>query len=484
MRRANKLSTLLLSVACLALVAGAPSEVRSQGATVYEGARLITGDGAAIENSAFLVEGNRFTQVGRRGDVVAPAGAARVDLTGKTVMPTMIDLHGHYGFQNIPEGTMSKETFPRENLVDHMQRLAYHGVGATVGVGDLVDRSDMKGGRTGWGDVVLKLRDEVVPGAALFKTSGPGMMWPGAGAQGHRSRADVMYPVSNVDEVRAAVADYARIKPEFIKIWVDDRDGRMKTLPPELYRAIVEEADKFGIPVGVHNTKLEDAKGLMRAGVEGWLHTPVRGGDFVDSEIVGIVKDRIVRNFHPTMWVTPGLQGPWMSSHGASPAWIDDPLLKATYSAAQIKEYWGDPLAKLTPAQVERAKKTLADDGGNMMKLRAAGMKVVMGTDTGQTRFFIGYYNHMVLESYVAMGMTPMEVIIASTRDSAAIAKVNSGVVAPNRQADFVVLDANPLDNIANTRKISAVYLRGQEVPRAQLATKWQGQFRRTAQAQ
>jgi imidazolonepropionase-like amidohydrolase len=105
----------------------------------------------------------------------------------------------------------------------------------------------------------------------------------------------------------------------------------------------------------------------------------------------------------------------------------------------------------------------------------------VMGTDTGQTRFFIGYYNHMVLESYVAMGMTPMETIIASTRDSAAIAKVNSGMVASSKQADFVVLDANPLDNIANTRKINKVYLRGEEVPRATLAAKWQSQFRTAA---
>ena len=156
-----------------------------------------------------------------------------------------------------------------------------------------------------------------------------------------------------------------------------------------------ELADKYGIPVGVHNTKLEDAKGLLRAGVEGWLHTPVRGGDFVDDDVIRIVKDRIARNFHPSMWVTPGLQSAWMNSQGATPAWLDDPLLKATYSAAQIKEYWGDPLAKLTPEAAARAKKALADDGGNMMKLRAAGMKVVMGTDTGQTRFFIGYYTRM-----------------------------------------------------------------------------------------
>src|SRR5216684_5822151 len=144
-------------------------------ATVYEGARLITGGGNTIENSAFVVENGRFTQVGRRGELQLPAGAGRVDLTGKTVMPTIVDLHGHLGFQNIPAGTMSKETFTRENLIDHLQRLAFHGVGAVVGVGDLVDRSDMKGGRTNWGDVPLRLREEVVPNAARFRTSGAGM---------------------------------------------------------------------------------------------------------------------------------------------------------------------------------------------------------------------------------------------------------------------------------------------------------------------
>ena len=140
-------------------------------------------------------------------------------------MPTMTDLHGHLGFQNVAAGTMSKETYTRENLIDHLQRLAYHGVGAVVGIGDLVDRADGQGGRTGWGDVPLRLRDEVIPGAALFKTAGAGMAYPGAGAQGHPSRADVMYEVTTPEEARAAVQDYVRMKPEFIKIWVDDRDG-------------------------------------------------------------------------------------------------------------------------------------------------------------------------------------------------------------------------------------------------------------------
>ena len=117
------------------------------------------------------------------------------------------------------------------------------------------------------------------------------------------------------------------------------------------------------------------------------------------------------------------------------------------------------------------------------MQLRAAGMRVVMGTDTGQPRFLIGYFTHLDLESFVAFGMTPSEAIVAATRDAAEIGHFNTGLVAPGRSADFIVLDANPIDNIANTRRINKVYLRGQEVPRAAMRAKWQGQFRRAAPA-
>ena len=140
-----------------------------------------------------------------------------------------------------------------------------------------------------------------IPGAALFKTAGPGMAWPGSGAQGDPSRVDVSYPVSTPEEARAAVRDYVMMKPEFIKIWVDDRDGKKKTLTPALYGAILDEAHKFNVPVGVHNVKLSDAKLLMKGGVEGWLHVPVRGGDVVDNEILAIVKDRVARNDRPIM---------------------------------------------------------------------------------------------------------------------------------------------------------------------------------------
>src|SRR6266566_4243557 len=266
-------------------------------ATVFEGARLITGDGSSpIENSAFIVGGDKFTQVGRRGELRIPAGAAHVDLTGETVMPALIDLHGHIGFQHVMQGTMSKAFYTRENLIDHLERLAYNGVGATVGIGDLEDRSDLHGGRTKWGNVPLQVREEIIPNAALFRTAGTGIAWPGSGAQGHPSRVDVSYPVSTPEEARAAVRDYVMMKPEFIKIWVDDRDGTKKTLTPALYGAILDEAHKLNVPVAVHNVKLSDAKALMRGGTEGWLHVPVRGGEVADNEILAIVRDRVARN--------------------------------------------------------------------------------------------------------------------------------------------------------------------------------------------
>jgi imidazolonepropionase-like amidohydrolase len=483
MRRLKWTSSCLLVAASLFFTVAWSSRIDAQtrrtGVTVFEGARLITGDGGApIENSAFIVENNLFTRVGRRGELQVPAGAMRVDLTGKTVMPTMVDLHGHLGFQHVAEGTMSKEFYTRENLIDHLERLAYNGVGAVVGVGDLEDRSDLHGGRTNWGDVPLRVRKEIIPNAALFRTAGTGIAWPGSGAQGHPSRVDVSYPVTTVEEVREAVQDYVLMQPEFIKIWVDNRGGTKPTLTPLLYRAILEEAHKHNVPVGVHNVTLADAKELMRAGDEGWLHVPVRGGEAVDDELIAIVKQRIAKNDRPNIWMTPALITAWMNTQGGGqPAWLDDPLLRDTYSPQLIKEYWGDPLKNMTPDAVERARRDFQLQGRNAMKLRAAGMKIVTGTDTGQSRFLIGYFNQLDLESLVAIGMTPMETIVAATRDAAKIAKVNTGMVAAGKSADFIVLDANPLENIANTRRINKVYLRGQEVDRAALKAKWQAEW-------
>jgi len=441
--------------------------------TVFEGARLITGDGAVIENSAFIVDGTQFTAVGRRADLRIPAGARRIDLTGKTVMPTKVDIHGHIGYQHPSDGTMAKEYFTRENLIDHLQRMAYFGVGGVVGIADLVDRSDLHGGRTGWGDVPLRVRDEIIPNTALFRTAGAGIAWPGSGAQGHPSRGDVPYPVTTVDEARAAVEDYVRMKPEFVKIWVDDRGGTTKKLTPELYLTIIEEAHRNNLPVAAHNVTLADAKLLMRAGVEGWLHLPVRNGEVPDDELLGIIKQRIATGNRPNMWFHPNVG----SSAFTREDW-NDPLLRDTVSASEIQKFWGEQIAAITPQSVERARQSLKQLGAtNVLKLRDAGMKIVLGSDTGQSRFFIGWMGQLEFENWVWLGLTPMQAIVAATRDSAQAAHLNTGLVAPGKNAGFVVLDASPLDNIANSRKINKVYLRGQEVDRAGLKAKWQAEF-------
>jgi imidazolonepropionase-like amidohydrolase len=468
-----------LTVACFSALV--PLVVLAQGpgttgATVFEGARLITGDGRApIQNSAFLVQNGQFTQVGVKGALRLPAGTAHVDLTGKTVMPTKVDLHGHIGYQHDVDGTMSKDYFTRENLIDHLQRLAYYGFSAVIGVGDLVDRSDLHGGRTGWGDVPLQVRNQVIPNAALFRTAGAGIAWPGSGANGHPSRTDVPYPVTTVEEAKAAVDDYVKMKPEFIKIWVDDRGGRSKKLPPAVYLAAIEEAHKFNIPVGLHNVTLADAKLLMKAGVEGWLHLPVRMGEVPDDELIGIIKERIAKNDRPNMWFNPGAG--WS---GSSREDWNDPLLRDTISPQQIQAQWGDYLAKLTPESVERARQNLKKMGTtNALRLTAAGMKITLGSDTGQTRFFIGWMGQLEMENWVWMGLTPSQAIVAATRDSADMGHFNTGMVAVGRSGDFIVLDANPLDNIANTRRINKVFLRGQEVDRAGLRAKWQAAWPR-----
>jgi imidazolonepropionase-like amidohydrolase len=467
-----------LIVACFCVIVSMSSRLAGQqgnaSVTVFEGARLITGDPVApIENAVFIVDGDHFSRIGRRGEVQVPAGARRVDLTGKTVMPGKVDLHGHIGYQHDWDGTMAKEYFTRENLIDHLQRLAYYGFSGVIGVGDLVDRSDLHGGRTGWGDVPLRVRDEIIPGAAIFHTTGPGIAWPGSGANGHPSRTDVPYPVTTVEEARAAVQDNVKMKPDFIKIWVDDRGGRTRKLTPPLYLAIVEEAHRLNVPVGVHNVTLADAKLLMKAGVEGWLHLPVRGGEVPDEELLAIIRERVATNNHPNMWFHPQVGTGAIGRE----VW-DDPLLRETVSPQQIQEHWGEQLARITPQSVQRARANLKQLGAaNALKLRDAGMKIILGSDTGQTRFFIGWMGQLELESWVWMGLTPAEAIVAATRDSANAAHINTGLVAAGRNADFIVLDANPLEDIGYTRKIAKVYLRGQEVDRAALRAKWQARW-------
>ena len=487
----------LLVVACLAAAAACSPQVESQsgttsGVTVFEGARLITGDdGPPIEGSAFIVQNDQFTAVGRLGEVQVPDGAARVDLTGKTVMPAKVDVHAHLGYENVVEGTTSKENFTRENLIDHLERFAYLGFSGVVSLADLAEREIMPGdhldvfqaprdpmmpktGRFPWGDVPRRMQGEVIPNAALFRTAGPGMSWPGAGAGGHPSRNDVMYSVTTEEEARRAVQDYVKNEVAFIKIWVDTREGKLQTLTPPLYRAIIDEARQHNVAVAAHTVTLADAKELYRAGLEGATHIPVRGGEVPDDELLATIRDRVAQSDRPL----------WFTEHGnlaalGPEAW-DDPLLWEMLPREQVQAQQGDALGRMTPEAVERARQSTRETGEVAKTLIGAGMKLVYGSDNGSAGRGFGWYEQLKFENWVTMGFTPAEAIVMATRDSAEVAQFNTGIVAAGRSADFVVLDANPLEDIANTRRINTVYLRGQEVDRAGLRARWQARWRTT----
>jgi imidazolonepropionase-like amidohydrolase len=471
MRQVMRKWSCLLAVPCLFPAAACSSRVETQtgtlSVTVFEGARLITGDGSTpIENSAFIIENNRFTTVGRKGEFTVPPAAVRVDLTGKTVMPAIVDAHGHLGFLDMANGTMSKANFTRENYIDHLQRYAYHGVAATISTG------------TDMGELAYELREQTIPDAALVRTVGLGLAWPGSGPN-DPSRNDVPYAVTTVEQARQAVRDLAPHRPDFVKIWVDDRNGRQKKLTPEIYRAAVDEARKLNLPVIAHVFDLEDAKGLVRAGVEGFLHS-IRDAE-VDEEFIKLAREH-------NIWITPNLGGMNRASlirENGTPEWFDDPLVRETIAPAVIK------------ARAEMYEKRRAGGGGtgpggapaaggaqtfdlpNTRKLHAAGIRLVLGSDTaGDSNRWIGMMTLVELENMVAAGFTPAEAIVAATRDAAAVLRLDQiGMVAAGKSADFIVLDANPLDNIVNTRRIAKVYLRGQEVDRAGLRAKWQAQW-------
>ena len=373
---------------------------------VFEGARLIPGDGnAAIENSVFVVENGRFMLVGQQGDVQVPEGATHVDLNGKTVMPAKIDLHGHLCYEDVVEGTTAKANVTRENCIEQLERLAYMGFSTVVSIADLMEREVFPGDhldvyqtprsginvpavgeRQPWGDVPLQLHGDIIPNAAQFFTTGPAVAFPGGGAGGHQARNDVMYPVGTEAEARRAVRDYVssftsrNLELPFIKIWVDDRGGRVETLSPPLYRAVIDEATQLGVSVAAHTVTLADAKELYGAGMVGAVHLPVRGGDVPDQELLGIVRDLVASSDRPIWFSDPGA----IDALG-NEAW-EDPVLSEMLAPARVRVLQARAVfggRERTPEAIRSARLSSMSTGDVARQLIDAGMTMVYGSDNG-----------------------------------------------------------------------------------------------------
>ncbi len=422
-----------------------PSSTQSAPATVFEGARLIVGDGRApIEGAAFVVQDGRFAQVGTKESLRAPAGARRVDLTGKTVMPALVDAHVHLGYRK--GVTFTAENYTPDNLLDELDRFSYYGVAAVLEAG------------TGRGVLPFQVRQQAHAGTR-YLTAGRGLAMPNAGP-GVPMR-DAPYGVTGEAEARRDVQELAASRPDMIKIWVDDRGGTVEKLKPDLYRAIIDEAHRRGIRLMAHIAALEDAKDLLRAGVDGFGHV-VRDKD-IDQELIAMLRERPDVFFVETLW------GERNAIYGSKPIWLGESLLRGTLSDGEMKQLTDGFSA---PASTESAQRLLR----NVALLNRAGVRLALGTDTGGVTGggYFGLASLVELELLTKAGLTASQAIVAATRTSAAILGLDAlGTVATGKSAAFIVLDANPLDDIANTRRISAVYLDGAEVDRSALRTKW-----------
>ena len=397
--------------AVTALALARPAAQAQGGTTAFTGARVIVGDASRpIENATVVVTNGKIAQVGPAAQVKVPAGATVVDAVGKTIMPAIVDTHVHLGTT-------------RDALLKDLRDRAFFGISAALSLG--LDPP---------GDP-FAVRAEPPAGLARYFLAGRGITTPEPG------RTDVPYWVTTEADARKAVREQAALKVDIIKIWVDDRDGKYKKLPPELYTPVIDEAHKAGLRVAAHIFNLSDAKGLLKAGIDAFAHG-IRDVD-VDDELVALVKAR------PNVVLIPN-----MPDRGVV---ADYSWLKGSLSDAEG--------AKIQAGATDRprAHEQWQIQARNLKRLSDAGMTIAVGTD-GNT----AWAPHAEMADMVASGMTPMQVIIAATKNGAAFLRMNdTGTIAVGKNADLLVLDGNPAEDITNTRRISAVYLKGVAVNRA-----------------
>jgi imidazolonepropionase-like amidohydrolase len=419
--------------AALAIIvfASAQDPVRRESTKAFAGATIVDGSGAPpIRGAVVVVRAGRIVAVGPAGTTRIPDGADRIDVSDQTIIPGLINAHGHIGSTAGLESGAAVNT--EENVRRQLALNARYGVTTVVSLGD-----DREAG--------FRERDG---------NDSPDL---------NRTRLYVAGPVINAktaDEARAAVASAATSTPDWIKIRVDDNLGATAKMPPEVYRAVIEEAHARKLRVAAHLFYLEDAKGLLRAGVDFLAHS-VRDAP-VDRELIDLMKARNVC-LSPTL-----MREVSTFVYESRPAFFDDPFFRREADPSVLARL-EDPERQAGVAGSQSAqayKKALDVARRNVKALHDAGVGLASGTDSGPPARFQGYFEHLELEELVRSGLTPMQALVAATGDAARCLGLaeDLGVLRPGRYADFVVLSGNPLEDIRHTRTIESVWISGNRV--------------------
>jgi imidazolonepropionase-like amidohydrolase len=419
---------------------------------------VITVDGRNTVAQAIAIGGGTIVAVGTSAEIRARAGtdARIIDLAGKSVMPTLISTHGHPGFQKGVSYVAAN--FTRDTVTNDLNRALYFGISVVQSQG--IER----------GDVLYRIRADQAAGTlggAKLLVAGRGIGAPNAGP-GAAAYAGIAYEISTEAEARTAVAELAADRVDIVKIWVDDRNGRAPRLRPELYRAVIDAAHQRDLRVNAHVFYHADAEGLVAAGIDGLVHL-VRDVEMSDALIAEIV----ARN----VYVNANLSNPRRATQVGTPPWLTpgDPMLQLlTESVAPdeiLKMAAAAAFRQRDPQAAAEARERYAILERSLAKLGAAGAKVVLGADTGVEDHLFGLAEHLELQAMVDAGLTPAQVLVAATSRAAEYLHLDDrGSLVPGKRADLLVLEASPLDDIVNTRRISRTFINGVEIDRLRCA--------------
>lgn len=415
---AMKIFALPAAMCGLSLLLAAAPSAQSGATKAFTGARLFDGTGRPIvENATVVVQNGRVVAAGPTTSVTVPAGAERISLTGKTVVPGLINAHGHVN-----------------DAVRDLRVYAAYGV-----------------------TTVFSLGGEQPPVfAARASQDTPAL---------DRARVYVSGPVLDPptpEEARTQVTEVAALKVDFVKIRVDDNLGTTPKMPEAVYRAVIDEAHLRGLRVAVHVFYLEDAKRLLDAGADLIAHS-IRDLD-VDPALTASLREKGI-------CVCPTLMREVSTFvYETTPPFFSDPLFLAHADKAWMTQLQqpDQQRAMRESASAQRYKVALDVASRNLKRLSDVGIPIAMGTDTGPTGRFQGYFELMELELMVKAGLTPRQALLSATRDAARCMKVDAdlGTLDVGRWADFMVLNADPLANIANIRQIDSVWIAGNRVNR------------------
>ena len=452
--------TRTLTFAAVVIAAAVVVHAQAGRVTVFDGARILDGNGGApIENGRLVVADGRITAIGPQSSVAAPEGATRVDVAGKTIMPAMINVHAHMGYEGYT--TWSARNHTATNLLDHVQREAFYGVAAATSVGSSPT------------DVSLQFqRDQQAgkfPPAARYLFM-PGMAPPNGGPDHILREATnelrVVNEVTTPEEARIAIQKMADQNIRHVKMWVDDRGGTYPKLSPEVYNAIVQEAHARKITVHAHAIQLADQKAVVRAGADVLVHMVQR--EPIDQEFQGLLQQ------HKPYWATVISLGDPVEVCNADPFFEEAMPFAVVAKIRANKERVGLTAHCAPPSPNAAAReRTLAQ---NFPMMIAAGVKLVLATDTGiHPGHTFGSGEHVELARWVQLGLPPAQAIVAATRTPAELMGLSDlGTLAAGKRASFIVLNANPLVNIRNTRTIADVYLDGVKFDREAARRKMQ----------